>query len=785
MVEMITESMEVCLKDFDDLNNQDQYISKKKYDEFVDRYQDYFQNFSKYAESESEIYQRMKELSQNGYQMIDGHNEKFVQRKLEEYKDYFDHMFDEVDSNIKLDEEQRKAILIDEDYSLVIAGAGSGKTTTIAAKVKFLVEKRKVDPKQIILLAFTNKAADELDERINEDFKLGVSVLTFHKLGADFIRKIKKEKVSIIGNAGQYQLLASYVKNIVFPDKQLLKSLMEAFPKEIHFDEKCLEYENFEDYWNYYTELKYEECKNDLAKEVVKRTRSRMKYNKTINGEYVKSEGEVKIANYLYKNNINYSYEELYPEKLNYNRTYKPDFTVHDGGDSIYIEYYGLAKLGKGNQINCYDNDYRIGIFRKRAVHNEYQTDLIELFGQYEEKTSYLPELSKALDEKYVHKHKRTDKELFYRLMETSEDSLFFNFLHLVMKFITLFKEQNYQKEDLERMIKEIEDEKLRKQLQVMRAFYLQYELDIREKNQIDFSDMINFAYHKMETLKEQYKDLNYQYVIIDEYQDISEQRYHFAKRLSDLFNAKIVAVGDDWQAIFSFSGSDVELFTKFYESMGYAEIVKITKTYRNSQELIDLAGEFVGQNIEQFQKELSSDKHLEKPVELIEYDEDLENEVNNLPEQLRKALLKIYEENPEHQVLLLGRYKKDIDNILNSKYFKKGSYDSIILKEKPDMKLEFLTVHSAKGLGYDQVVLLNVLDDTYGFPSKIEDHNIIKFIRNKEEKSFVDYPEERRLFYVALTRTKNKVYIMCPKQINYQSDFIREIIWHDSVKIG
>lgn len=105
---------------------------------------------------------------------------------------------------------------------------------------------------------------------------------------------------------------------------------------------------------------------------------------------------------------------------------------------------------------------------------------------------------------------------------------------------------------------------------------------------------------------------------------------------------------------------------------MGYAEIVKITKTYRNSQELIDLAGEFVGQNIEQFQKELSSDKHLEKPVELVEYDEDLENEVNDLPERLREALLKIYEENPEHQVLLLGRYKKDIDNILDSKYFKK-----------------------------------------------------------------------------------------------------------------
>ena len=641
VVGMITENMETCITEFKKLNRQDCYISKKQYDQFVDKYQDYFHNFSKYTEENSPIYQQMKELSQNGYRIIDKHNERFIQTKLKEYQDYFDHMFDDVDPNIKLDEEQRKAILIDEDYSLIIAGAGSGKTTTMAAKVKFLVEKKKVDCKQIILLAFTNKAAEELDERVNGDFKLGVSVLTFHKLGADFIRKIKKEKVSIIGNSGQYQLLASYVKNIVFPDKKLLKSLIEAFPREIHFDEKCFDYKYFEDYWNYYTELKYEECKDDLAKEVTRRTRNRMKYNKTINGEYVKSEGEVKIANYLYKNNINYVYEEIYPQKLNYNRTYKPDFTIHDGGDSIYIEYYGLAKLGCDNQISSYDNDYRINIFRKRAVHNKHQTELIELFGQYTEKTSYLPELSKSLDEKYVHKHKRSDKELFYRLMETAEDSLFFNFLHLVLSFIILLKEQNYQKEDLEKMIAEVEDETLKKQLQVMRSFYLQYELDIRENNQIDFADMINFAYHNMEALKEQYKDLNYQYVIIDEYQDISMQRYHFAKKLSDLFNAKIVAVGDDWQAIFSFSGSDIELFTKFYQLMGYAEIVKITKTYRNSQELIDLAGEFVGQNIEQFQKQLSSDKHVEKPVELVEYDEDLENEVNDLSDRLRETLLR------------------------------------------------------------------------------------------------------------------------------------------------
>ena len=147
--------MEQCIKEFYELYNSDDYISKKVYDDFVDKYQDLFQNFLKYGDNQTEIYKKMMILSQSGYAMIDKHNENYVTKKLEQYKDYFDHMFDEVDANILLDEEQRKAILIDEDYSLVIAGAGSGKTTTMAAKVKYLVEIKKVDPKQIILLAFT------------------------------------------------------------------------------------------------------------------------------------------------------------------------------------------------------------------------------------------------------------------------------------------------------------------------------------------------------------------------------------------------------------------------------------------------------------------------------------------------------------------------------------------------------------------------------------------------------------------------------------------------------
>lgn len=109
-----------------------------------------------------------------------------------------------------------------------------------------------------------------------------------------------------------------------------------------------------------------------------------------------------------------------------------------------------------------------------------------------------------------------------------------------------------------------------------------------------------------------------------------------------------------------------------------------------------------------------------------------------------------------------------------NSK-FKEGiqSDNEIIYTVHKDMKIKFLTIHSAKGLGFDQVILINALDDKYGFPSKIKEDEILSILDSDFEED-IEYAEERRLFYVAITRTKNKVYILAP---DYKtSSFITEI---------
>ena len=131
----------------------------------------------------------------------------------------------------------------------------------------------------------------------------------------------------------------------------------------------------------------------------------------------------------------------------------------------------------------------------------------------------------------------------------------------------------------------------------------------------MDFEDMINESARILNQQLISGKTLDFKYIIVDEYQDISRQRFDLTKALSQICNAKIIAVGDDWQSIYAYAGSDISLFTKFKEVMGYGQELKITRTYRNAQEVIDIAGGFIQKNSLQIKKALVSPKHIQDPV--------------------------------------------------------------------------------------------------------------------------------------------------------------------------
>lgn len=772
--------------EFIKLYNINDYISKSMLDGFYDKYSDIIELSSKYNYENNETYKRFISIIKNGYLMINIKNNKYIDEQLKINKEYFDNMFKSIDPNILLDDEQRKAILVDEDYSLVIAGAGSGKTTTMVAKVKYLIEKKHVDPKTIILLSFTNKSVDDLNDILNNKFRLNIEVLTFHKLGMKFLRNIYQDKLRIIDDSGQFQVLSEYFINYVFKDKKLLSKYMKVFDKYLYLEDDCLKYDNYDDYYNNYIDLKYEECKNDLTKEINKRVLGRERIFETINGEIVKSKGEVKIANYLYKNGIDYEYEGLYPYLVGDKRTYKPDFIVNDFDHQVYVEYYGLAILKNNGEIDSYDKNYVDEIYKKRKTHLANNTDLIELYGRYEKYETYLNVISKELEKRNVVRKQRTEKEIFYRLLETAKRAKYRKLIQLVTFFIKNFKENNCLLSDFDILINSTNDDILKGQLECIKDMYIYYQTQNRINKRIDFEDMIHYAYIDMEKLKYKGSRINYDYVIIDEYQDISYQRFNFTKKISDLFKAKIVAVGDDWQTIYSFSGSDIELFRRFDEIMGYSECIKITKTYRNCQELIDVAGEFVLKDSYHIEKYLKSDKHLDLPIKLVEYDYEKEE----LPNKLNDLIIEIYNKHPNDNILLLVRFNDELNDLLESNLFIKPylTKDGLVCKSVPNAKIDLLTVHKSKGLGYDRVILLNGIEGTHGFPSQIQDELIINYLKEmldeEPNNSNVMYPEERRLFYVALTRTKNELYILTPNDYNYRSSFVREIENHENVGI-
>ena len=129
---------------------------------------------------------------------LDNYNNLVLNNLYLKYQDYFRTMYKDIDDNIKLDEEQIKTILADEDYSLIIAGAGTGKTTTMVSKVKYLIEIKNVDPSKILVMSYTKKACQELEKRLVYDFNLEVDIKTFHSLGYDIIKKVYSKNIPYV-----------------------------------------------------------------------------------------------------------------------------------------------------------------------------------------------------------------------------------------------------------------------------------------------------------------------------------------------------------------------------------------------------------------------------------------------------------------------------------------------------------------------------------------------------------------------------------------------------------
>ncbi len=701
------------------------------------------------------------------------HNSNYVDITLEREKDYFDHILTNIDPNIVLDEEQRRAVITDDDYCLLVAGAGAGKTTTMAAKVKYLVEKKHINPEEIIVISYTNKAIGELRDRINKGLQIPAKICTFHAFAFDIVKKFSVEPPEV--NFSSYQIVFDMLEKSIFNNKALMRNLVLFLGYYFDLSDDVFKFENLNEYHLYKASQDYETLKSGLGEYLKKVENQRSKQVKTITGEYLRSVQEVQIANFLYLNGLDYEYERVYPFGSPSNRKkYTPDFYISQGEHSVWLEHYALTESGYNSIFTPKQiNQYKKHIKDKREWHRAHKTKLLETWSMYTDKRPLLDHLKEVLlQEGFVFKPRNLE-EVYKKIVETGKDKYIYKLICFMMKFIEQYKTTGYNEGGFALLRKKTDNPRTLLFLDIAEQVYQHYQSVLKQQNQIDFADMINDAHFYLQEIERQNLELPYKYIIIDEFQDIARQRFNLTKKLSEITNAKVVAVGDDWQSIYAFSGSDITLFTRFLELMGTGTELKITHTYRNSQELIDIAGGFVQKNTAQIKKKLISPKSLENPI-VIESFDDSSRAMKNLADKVEEIIGKILSEfGDKKTILLIGRYGFDLYKLCKTGLFKQGYGNQVESVKYPQANITFMTAHSSKGLGYDNVILLNMFEGKFGFPCQIEDDPIMKLVTY--EDTSMPFAEERRLFYVAMTRTKNRVYIATPK--NKPSRFLIELI--------
>lgn len=760
-----------CLLQIEQLKRQ--YIAQSDMQNLLDTFSDTFSFFSEDKVIQDQVILTFLQTYRNFTNHVIEWNQDFVRHEIQNQSA----LFDRIDGK-SLDEQQRIAVVTDEDNNLILAGAGSGKTLTISGKFKYLIETNRAQPEEILLISFTRKAAEEMNERIGHRLGINVDVFTFHKLGLSIIAKANQKKPEI--NDEMFEFLESYMKRTVYSDKKQLQNLIEFFGFYIHIPPDINAFNSLGEYHDQIRHIDFDTIKSkvDKAQYTSVQARELQKGHKTISGETVKSLEEVMIANFLFLHGVNYFYEQPYAHDTSdeQHRQYKPDFYLPDY--DIYIEHFGVNKAMKTPWLSeIEEKKYVEGMEWKRSLHKEHSTILIESFTYYNQDGILLEQMEKNLLRHNVQFREMDFQEIFNAIFDQTHNQYLREFVQLISTFIGLFKSCGFSDETFDEFRKRNRKNEnnpfLRQRTELffdlVQPIYRQYQDYLASCNAIDFNDMINLA---TDIVRAGQIPFSYKYIIIDEYQDISSSRFQLVKAIKDQTNAKIMCVGDDWQSIYRFAGSDIELFTQFEKFFGKHELLRIEKTYRNAQELIDIAGQFVMRNNSQYRKDLKSDQRIPEPVRMLGYQ-------SNIIEALEIAIHEIVAQYGDHaEIMLLGRNNFDV-TILDSATKFESKYDRVTEKHKvtyhpyPLLNLYFLTVHRSKGLEADNVIILNAADSLTGFPNKIEDDPILSWVLTGYDE--FPFAEERRLFYVALTRTKYRTYLLVPD--NRPSAFAKELI--------
>ena len=706
-------------------------------------------------------------------------NATFINSELKTYRDFFNNI-----EGRQLDEQQRTAVVTDEDNNLIIAGAGSGKTTTIVGKVHYILDKYKVKPEEVLLISFTKDSAVDLRDRISID---SVEVKTFHGYGYGILNDVEKRKPSAFEDGNFKSLLTKLFKEKL-KDQQYIKKVNIFTTEYLQQPKSQFDFETKGEYYQYLRDQNFKTFKYVKSPGLT-----------TLQREVVKSIEECKIANFLLFNGVDYRYEMKYQYDTSSikRRQYKPDFSLLQEGKRIYLEHFGINKDGQVPPFFAKDGETRQQASKrytnemewKRDLHKEKSTVLIETYSyeMWRNDEIFYDKLKQRLIDAGIKLNPKTPDEIweiinkFYQREEK-------NLIELFSKFIVLMKSNQYTMIAIKDKAGKLQDRFIKKRsqlfLDIIEPIYEGYEAHLIKEKEIDFSDMINKATEYIANRKYKKK---ISYLIIDEFQDISIGRYNLVKEIKKANpGCRMFCVGDDWQSIYRFAGSDIALFKDFKKYFGITEQLKIETTYRFHNPLIDLSSKFIQQNPNQAKKDLRSADADMRTNYQIRYSR---NDDTETLVKIFNELINAYDDIESKEILILAGHNRDLtDRVRNE-----GKVLSIKTAQrrtdgkKPDInvsyqnnnidgdlrkiKANFKTIHRSKGLEADIVIILRCNAEVLGIPNQMADDSVLNLLLSEADQ-FEN--GERRLFYVAMTRAKEMLYFVTDSY--KKSKFILEI---------
>lgn len=700
------------------------------------------------------------EVISGDYSSIATRNEQFVKNEMVLHDEYFR----SVETTV-LTSEQRVATIVMEDCNLVIAAAGSGKTSVLVAKVGYLVKKGYALPEEILVLSFNKNVAAEIATRINERLvKPGIisalpEVSTFHAFG---MRTIK--------DTGPTLNLAPLALSSDLRSREIHKIFFDLIQSDTQFQTDAIRF------FALHGLIGTNEEATELAAMFGKSWRELIAQPvgtvelpdpgsflyKSLSGDTVRSKQELQIANWLTLMGIEFEYETPFPEVATHPWTsnYRPDF--YYPALELWHEHFGINIFGEAPShwgVNRHGMTYEEQVASKRSMLTEVKARWFETSSGDFENGDWEQKLRAALEEAGANP-KLISWERFQELA-ASAGSKQVAALDLLGTAIAHFKSNHLSIPELRAKAQGLPDsDRSQDFIRLFEKVFARYEDLLAQGNQIDFDDMLRISAQR---LRDQPIQGQYKAILIDEFQDMSNARAELVKSVMFVNpQAALFAVGDDWQSIYRFAGSDINVMTQFQRLFGFTRQVTLATTFRCNQGLANLSSEFIRKNPNQINKSVTAVSELKNAVLRVIFHAG--NVEPALLRQIEEMAAWANRRGAPADVCLLGRYNSQ----------EPANFTALADRFKKELNLTFSTVHRSKGLGFDFVIVLGMsCRPGSDFPSTRQDDPLLSIFMPVADA--LPFAEERRLFYVAMTRARRACVLLAPKF--GASPFVTEVL--------